>query len=110
MVSLVLGAHSGAGGTRLTGLPLELGVVANTGATLTGSSSVTDLTVFGQTRGLVQGAVAGAARVVGVADALPALTAAVSCSKTKAGFTDEPVVLDIPECYLHRACCWSGHS
>lgn len=42
MVSLVLGAHSGAGGTRLTGLPLELGVVANTGATLTGSSSVTD--------------------------------------------------------------------
>lgn len=88
----VLGAHSGAGGTRLTGLPLELGVVANTGATLTGSSSVTDLTVFGQTRGLVQGAVAGAARVVGVADALPALTAAVSSTELVVGAVTVEVV------------------
>ena len=76
--SLVLGADSRAGGADLAGGALELGVCTLADATLAGSPPVTDLLVGCQAGGGVQGAVAGAARVVSVADTHPALAAAVT--------------------------------
>lgn len=74
----MLGADAGAGGTYLTGGTLELWVSALAVPTFAGSPSVTDLSVLGQTGGGVQGAVTGAAGVVGVTDTLPADAASVS--------------------------------
>lgn len=74
----MLGADTWAGGTQLAGRPLKLGVGAFAGAALAGSPAIADLPVLGDAGGVVQGAVAGAARVVLVADAHPALAAPVS--------------------------------
>lgn len=79
--SLVLGADSGAGGADLAGRALELGVGAFADSTLAFAAAVADLAVLGQAGGRLQRAVAGAARVVGVADALAALAASVSWHK-----------------------------
>ena len=85
----MLGADSRAGGACLAGGALELGVGTLADAALAGSPSVTDLLVGCQAGGGVQGAVAGAARVVGVADAHPALTAAVPWEETVEGYVSE---------------------
>lgn len=76
---LVLCADAGAGGTDLTGWALEFGVVALADAAFTFTTAVTFLSILSETGGNLHGAVAGAARVVGVTDALPAFTASVSC-------------------------------
>lgn len=77
--SLVLSADAGAGGTDLAGWTLEFGVGAFAGSAFASTAAVTDLAVLGEAGGSLQGAVAGAACVVGVADAFPAFTASVSC-------------------------------
>lgn len=76
--SLVLGADTRTGGTDLAGWSLEFGVGAFAGSTFALPPTVTDLPVLSEAGGGLQGAVAGAACVVGVTDALPALTAPVS--------------------------------
>ena len=76
--SLVLSADSGAGGADLTGGTLELGVGALADATLAGAPAITYLLVGCQAGGGVQGTVAGAACVVGIADTHPALTTPMS--------------------------------
>lgn len=83
--SLVLSADAGARGTDLTGRTLEFGVVAFADSALARTAAVTDLPVLGKAVGSVQGAVAGAAGVVGVTDALPAFAAAVSWKSTGDG-------------------------
>ena len=80
--SLVLGADSRAGGAGLAGGALELGVCTFAGATLAGPPAVTDLLVGGQAGGVVQGAIAGAACPVGIADTHPALTAPMAWQQT----------------------------
>ena len=80
--SLVLSADARAGGTDLAGWTLEFGVGAFAEAALTGTAAVTDLPVLGEAGGRLQGAVAGAACVIGITDALPALTAPMSWLST----------------------------
>lgn len=76
--SLVLGAHSQAGGAHLAGGTLEFGVGALAGAALAGAPAVADLLVAGQTRAVVQRAVAGAARPHGVTLAHSAVARSVT--------------------------------
>lgn len=73
----MLRADTWAGRTQLAGRPLKLGVGALAGAALAVPTAVTDLPVLGDAGGVIHGAVAGAARVVLVADAHPALAAPV---------------------------------
>lgn len=75
---LLLGADTRTGRTDLARRTLEFGFGAFADSTLANAAAVTELPVLGETGGVVQGTVAGAARVVGLADALPALTASVS--------------------------------
>lgn len=79
--SLVLTADARTGGTDLTGGTLELWITTFAHSTFTFPTTVTLLPVLGKAGGFIQGAVAGAPRVVGIADALPALAASVSCEK-----------------------------
>jgi len=74
----VLGADAGAGGTELAGGALEFGVGTFAGPTLAGTAAVTDLPVLSEAAGAVQRAVAGAARVVGIADAFSAFAPPVT--------------------------------
>lgn len=74
---LVLSADSWTGGAGFTRGTLELGVRALAGAALAYSSAVTDLLVGGQTRAVVQRAVAGGPGPHGVADTQSALAASV---------------------------------
>lgn len=74
----MLNANAGAGGTDLAGWTLELGVGTLAASTFTCAAAVAYLPVLGQTGGSVQGAVAGAAGVVGITDALPAFAASMS--------------------------------
>lgn len=76
--SLVLSADTGASGTDLTGWTLEFGIGAFAASAFTSTAAVTDLPVLGEAGGGFQGAVAGAACVVGITDALPAFTASMS--------------------------------
>lgn len=76
--SLVLSADAGAGGADLAGRTLEFGVGAFADSTFTCTAAVTDLPVLGEAGGGLQGAVAGTTCVVGITDALPAITAAMS--------------------------------
>lgn len=69
---------SGAGGADLAGRTLEFDIGAFADAAFTVTSAVTALAVLGHAGGLIHGAVAGAAGVVGVAHALPAFAAPVS--------------------------------
>lgn len=77
----MLCADARAGGADLTGWTLELGVGAFAASTLTTTASITDLSVFGEAGGGVQGAVTSTPCVVGITDALPALTASVSSAE-----------------------------
>lgn len=72
----MLDADTGAGGTDLAGLTLEFGVGAFAYSTFTFPATVTQLPVLSDAGGLIHGAVAGAARVVGItlADSAHALT------------------------------------
>lgn len=74
----MLEADTGAGGTDLAGWALEFGVRAFADSTFTLPTTVTFLPVLGKAGRSIHGAVAGAARVVGVAYAPPALTSAMS--------------------------------
>lgn len=74
----MLNADTGAGGTDLAGWTLEFGVGAFAASTITYTAAVTELPVLGKAGGSLQGAVAGAACVVGITDALPAFTASMS--------------------------------
>lgn len=76
--SLVLGTHPQAGGAHLARGTLEFGVGALAGAALAGAPAVADLLVAGQTRAVVQGAVAGAARPHGVTLAHSAVAGSVT--------------------------------
>lgn len=76
--SLVLETDTGAGGTDLTGWALEFGVRAFADSTYTLPTAVTFLPVLGKAGGSIHGAVAGAACVIGIAHAPPALTSAMS--------------------------------
>lgn len=75
---LVLSADTGTGWTSLACWTLEFGVGAFADSTVTCAATITDLPVLGEAGGGVQGAVAGAACVVGITDALPAFAASVS--------------------------------
>lgn len=114
--SLVLRADAGAGGADLAGRTLEFGVGAFAGAALTGTASVADLSVLGEAGGGLQGAVAGAAGVVGIADALPAVAAPVSCGSrgttvlSKQRKAQSFKRIRSYDAHLRRACCWSGRS
>lgn len=74
----MLSAHSQAGGAHLAGGTLELGVGTFAGAALAVAPAVAELLVAGQTRAVVQGAVAGAARPHGVALAHSAVARSVT--------------------------------
>lgn len=78
---LVLCTDTKARLTRLTGWPLELGICALTGTTLTDASAIADLTICCYTWSSVQGTVACTASVIGIAltHTTPANT--VSCNK-----------------------------
>lgn len=115
--SLVLIADARTGGAGLAGGTLELRIITFADSTFALPTTVTLLPVLGEAGGFLQGAVAGAPRVVGVADALPALAASVSCEKAPTTVNTElntgrtPLRLEnvhIP--HLHRACCSTGHS
>lgn len=104
-------ADSGAGGADLAGRTLELDVRALAAAALAVASAVAQLPVLGHARGFVHGAVAGAAGVVGLADAPPALAASVSWRDIPK--LSAPLGWDsgaAAAAHLHTACCWSGRS
>lgn len=75
---LVLSTDAGAGRTDLTGWTLEFGVGTFANAAFASTTAVADLSVLGQAGGSVEGAVTGAACVVGITDARPAFTASMS--------------------------------
>ena len=76
---LVFRADAGAGRTDLAGWTLEFGIGTFADAAVASTTAVADLSVLGEAGGRVQGAVAGTACVVSVADAHPAFTASMSC-------------------------------
>lgn len=79
--SLVLTADARTGGAGLAGGTLELRITTFADSTVAFPTTVALLPILGHAGGFIQGAFAGAARVVGITDALPALAAAVSCEK-----------------------------
>lgn len=84
-------ADSWTGGTDLTGRPLELGVSALAGATLTGAPAITDLLVRGQAGCGVQRTVTGTACPVGITYTHPTLTVTMSCHNTTHRVRDDPL-------------------
>ena len=73
----MLSTDSWTGRAGFTCGTLEFGVCALAGATLTRSSTITDLLVAGLARGIVQRTITGASRPHGVTDTLSALTDSV---------------------------------
>lgn len=76
----MLGTDAKAGLTHLTGWPLELGICALTGTTLTDTPAIADLSICGHARTRVQRTVTSTARVVGVAFTHATLTNTITCN------------------------------
>lgn len=74
----MLKADTGTGGTDLAGWALEFGIIAFADSTFTLPTTVTFLPILGKAGGSIHGAVTGAACVVGVTYAPPAVTSAMS--------------------------------
>lgn len=90
----MLTADARTGGTDLAGGTLELRIVTFADSTFALPTTVTLLPVLGEAGGFLQGALAGAPRVVGVADALPALAASVSCEKHQPRLTQNETLAE----------------
>lgn len=88
----LLSADTGTGRTDLARRPLEFGFGAFADSALANTAAVTELPVLGEAGGVIQRTITGAACVVGLTDALPALTASMSSAELVVGAVAVEVV------------------